>query len=200
MYAVGEEILAADILNRVWTAVGLSLQSAELADRAQLSLQSVSVGHEEVRNRLLTFMVADSINRSLAKRLDYCRKQSEAWADLLLAFLPPDAAGRQAFDTSRMNDHRRSMESPGYRQDTLRRIVDNVKSCSKTFAEVCPHENLNRLVASSITAALGPDLLDSVGPFHDLWQIRLKFGTQDTMDSLAVLIAEDSDQTDFSDS
>ncbi|MEM8677852.1 MAG: hypothetical protein AAGF97_00725 [Planctomycetota bacterium] len=190
-YAVAEEIFAAEVLNRVWTSVGYSMRDIEVSDRAQAALQSVALGHAEVRNQLLQFISTEKFPPKLVHRLERCRQLSESWADLLLAFLPQDAASRQAFDFNRFGDYRRSIESPAYRDDTLRRIVTTLRSTKDLFNEVCPHENLNRLVGNSITASLGPDLLDSVGPFQDLWQTRLTQTTQDTLDSVQVLMAEE---------
>ena len=151
------------------------------------------MGHAEVRKRLLALILCDKPNARLVTLLDRCRKLSECWTDLLLAFLAPEAADAQAFDSKRVADFRSSMESPACRQDTLRRVRSNLRSRSFPFLEVCPHENLNRLVAQSILAGLGPDLFESTGHFKDLWQVRLSLGTQDTLASVEVLLAEDAD-------
>lgn len=191
-YAMAEEILAADVLNRVWTGVGFSIESEPIAEKARSCLTSVSMGHAEVRKRLVAFLLSGRPDASLARRLERCRKLSECWTDLLLAFLPQEAAQPHAFDSKRVADFRRSMESPACRRDTLTRLLSNVKSPTIPFSEICPHENLNRLVAHSIVTGLGPDLLDSTGQFKDLWQIRLSLGTQDTLASVDVLLAEES--------
>src|SRR6266568_9438752 len=82
-----EEILATELLTRMWTATACAYDAARSDQDLEPVARSVFTGHLDARRRLLT-LLADGqvIRRPESVELDHLRRRVERWTDMLLAY------------------------------------------------------------------------------------------------------------------
>src|SRR5436190_13800894 len=83
-----EEILATEILTRLWTATAAAYDSARSDQELEPVARNIFSGHLDARRRLLT-LLADGrvITLPDAVKLNHLRRRVERWTDMLLAHL-----------------------------------------------------------------------------------------------------------------
>lgn len=189
LHGLFEEIVAAGILARVWTAIASSFTAEH---DIESFLQSVYVGQLETRRRALKLILKETVNYWQSAELDKLRRRAERWTDLLLAHVVPTCpVEKYAFELPRVEDFaetlaardQRSVASPLLLQSLKRPIGQNVQV-------KCPHPELNRRVTESILAVLGPDTCDSTGKHSNLWKVRLACTVEDTQQLVEQLSLE----------
>ncbi len=83
-----EEIFAAEVLTRVWTAVLCGYDRRRGSDDAEPLARSVLSGHVEARHRaLLVLASGPGIDAAAAAQLNRLRRRAERWTDLLVGQL-----------------------------------------------------------------------------------------------------------------
>lgn len=174
-----EEIMAAGIFARVWTAIGSDLGAEYEIDSF---LQSAYLNQLEVRQRALKLILKDTINHRQSGELDKLRRRSERWTDLLLAHLAHLRPVKEyAFEIARVNDFAETLAMGEQREIASSLLLKSIQRPMGRNRQVkCPHPQLNQRVAESVLAALGPDTCDSTGKHTNLWQIRLLRTVNDT--------------------
>jgi hypothetical protein len=177
--AVIEEILASEVLTRVWTAVMDAYDRHRGADLTGPVARSVFAAHVEARHRVLTLLVSGSaVTAEEAMRLDLLRRRAERWTDVLLGQLAAlgDVAPL-AFDPERAADFAEDFkpESPEERGRLVGPLLMSSMRAAfrRGLAPVSPNADLNAKIASSIVAFFPPELLDGTGVPESLWLLRI---------------------------
>ncbi len=104
---VAQEILVGEIHARLFSCLVQQAWGGESTKAAAAVVRSIWIGHQEVRCRLLTWLV-DGLERDLplASEVDRLRRRCDRWSDLLLARLPGDEPLAYAVDPRRIVDFR----------------------------------------------------------------------------------------------
>jgi hypothetical protein len=186
-----EEILTAEVLSRVWTAVMCLSDRQRGAGDAEAVARSVYMGQMEARNRALNLMVyGQGFDIQEAIALNQLRRRSERWTDLLLGhlFLHHEAA-EFAFDAARARDFAEDLRDQGGLCGVAWRLT--VASLRAAFSQgLSPrpaHAELNFRFGSAIVELLPAELFDSVGMPQSFWMMRLTNladGAQELLDEL----------------
>ena len=83
-----EEILSAEVLTRIWTAVGCGCDAAMGIDEAAPILMNVWSSHLDARQRVLALLVSGAgLRFDQVLAANRVRRMSERWTDLLLGHL-----------------------------------------------------------------------------------------------------------------
>lgn len=194
---VCEEILASEMLVRVWTCVVLSLEDKLGGDEAGPLAKSVLEGHIEITNRVLNLLTFNGVVRSRsAAELNRLRRLVERWTDLILGRLgePFDFAS-VAFDSARARDFTEDF-SPATHSKTSRDawalLTASLRATFfKRLQSDSSSEELNSRIAGAILACFPAEMFDSVGVYHSLWQSRLSAMTSDTQVMVEELLSDD---------
>ncbi len=184
--ALCEEILASEILSRVWTA---TLSAADrIADNEELEPigRSVLVGHLEARNRVLHLIAAGrSLGaHSAAASLNRLRRVCERWTDFLLAPLASFAdLASLAHDRARMADMAddyRAEEADGVATPRNKLLFVSLKSAFPSSLGVPSlNADLHSQIAAGVLACFDPEALVAMAPTHWLWHTRVMNATTD---------------------
>ena len=180
LHGLLEEILAAGILTRVWTAIASAVcQDFEVA----AYLQSAYIGHMGTHRRALKLILKDSLSFEQATRLDRLRRRSERWTDLLLAHVADSCDVKEfAVDTARVADFAETLSTNDQRDAASILLLKSLdQPIGQNLQIKCPHPALNRRIAESILACLGPDVCESIGSTKGLWQVRLSHTFEDVV-------------------
>jgi hypothetical protein len=190
-----EEILTGEMLTRVWTAVLYAHDRHWGCDEVEAVAQSVLIGHLEARHRALVLLVrSPAIDPEGAVKLNYLRRRSERWTDLLIGYLLGlEDVSRFAADPDRARQFAEDLRY-GDNLEVGRRAWPLVLASLRTaFAEgLCPESpnaDLNAEIASSIMACFQGDLLDSCGLLRWLWLTRLANAADDAQGMVEDLLA-----------
>ena len=192
-----EEIFASELLTRVWTAQVCQYERRQDTTGSVAIAWSVLFSHLDARHRALQLLCeAPEQDRHAWAEVDKFRRRCEHWTDLLLAHLVPHGAAEaeaMAFNAERMHDFAEDLGD-------LRRVrrgenawqlfQASLKAAFQGDDEVnSPNADLNDQIAAGILASFPPDLFDSTGALHSLWQVRIEHGTEDTLNMVDDLLA-----------
>lgn len=192
-----EEILTGEVLTRVWTAVLCAWDRSRGSDLAEPVARSVMIGHLEARHRVLTLLVnGPGIDAEQAVKLNYLRRRSERWTDLLVGYLSGlYDIGEFAIDPRRAADFAEDLQ---YRcnlkggRHAWPLVLASLRAAFRQGLEPqSPNADLNARIAASILACFQPELFDSCGIFRSLWLLRLTNAANDAQGMLDDLLASD---------
>ena len=189
-----EEILAGEVLTRVWTAV-LCLYDRQHGGYEFESLaRSIMIGHLEARHRVLMLLVrGPGISAESAVKLNHLRRRAERWSDLLVGYLIRygDVA-EFAIDADRAVEFSQDLEfqtdQEGGRQAWPLLQASIRTAFQRGLAPVSPHEDLNAQIAAAILSCFPGDLFDSTGLFRSLWLHRMSNVTSDVQGMIETLV------------
>jgi hypothetical protein len=172
-----EEILTAEVLSRVWTAVMCLCDRQRGAGGAEAVARSVYLGQMEARNRALNLMVyGQGFDIQEAISLNQLRRRSERWTDLLLGHLliHHDAA-EFAFDAGRAREFAQDLRDQGGLCGVAWRLtMASLRAAfSQGLSPQAAHAELNYRLGSAVVELLPPELFDSVGVPQSLWMMRM---------------------------
>lgn len=190
-----EEILASEILTRVWTAAACGYDRARGGSDIEPVVWSVYLGHLEARNRALNLIVYGrgfSLNEAVA--LNRLRRRSERWTDLLLGHLQGECkVGELAFDAERVvefaDDLQHDRAVLQYDQCARLTVASLRSAFARQLHSSSPSADLNRQIASSVLACFHAELFDATGLFRSLWLARLQATASDTQGMIDELFA-----------
>lgn len=193
-----EEILASEVLSRVWAALLTAYDQRHGCDENAPVARNVLAGHAEARNRALTLLVrGPGISSHEAVSLNRLRRRAERWTDLLIGHLAvehdvcelaanPDVAREFADDLQ----HHRGW-SPDSQAWPL--VMASLRSGFRQgIATRSPNGDLNRRIAAGVLACLPPDLFDSTGLLQSLWMARISHAADDAQCLIAELFAAEA--------
>ena len=197
-WSVLSEIMAADVLTRVWTAVVVASDRGRGSDEGETVVRNILAGQAEARNRGLRLILQASREGQAshpilsAEALENYRRRTERWTDLLVAYLvvehdvsefacQPDRARDFAEDIGReeRNSGRRGWEL-------------TIRSLHNAFASLpdppVPNTDLNARIADSILSCFGTEMFDSIGVLQSLWMARLEHRADDATGMIEQLL------------
>jgi hypothetical protein len=184
--AVMEEILASELLTRVWTAAACTYPGQSQEETWEPVVRSILSGHLEARNRVLHILVrGQGFSCEDGKQLHRIARQTQRWTDLLLGYLAGEADVTPfAFDAARVRDfavdlrdeHRTNSSTLAW-QLTLASLRHNYQ---KSLLMESPHGDLNQRIAASILACFHSDLWDASGGLPSTWLLRINQVTSQT--------------------
>ncbi len=169
------EILSADVLTRVWSAVLCAHDRHRGTSEVEPVARSVLIGQLEARHRALTYLLDHSgSDLGWAVQANRVRLQTDRWTDLLIGLI-----SEQPGSTDFAVDRNRVIEfglGCGQRSSATAALVGaGVRASSRHLAkEQSPNADLNATVASSILGCFPTAAFDSVGvprP-HGYWRLR----------------------------
>jgi hypothetical protein len=185
-----EEVLTAEPLTRIWTAV------CELADAKRETAaagpvaQNILTGHLEARNRVLNLMVYGyGLRVEEAVALNRLRLRNERWTDTLLSLIGP-AAGRAqwAFQprlVRRLAISIRQRDSAFGKNVATSLLMATLSAAYyRSTSTDTPHAEFNRRIACSVISCFPPQAFDATGQLISLRQLLLLQSTGDTQGQL----------------
>ncbi len=191
---LAEEILASEVLTRVWAALGCAFDSRTQTDDVAPFVRSAFVSHLESRHRLLRFgLEKTELSAERVRHLDRIRRQAERWTDVLLGYLVHHTDIREfAFDDNRVEDFALSLRNPSSSSDMVKSLllVSLRTTFGPGFSGACPHPQLNGEICQAVLSCFSADVFDSVGPFHAVWEVRLSQTADDTQGMIDCLASE----------
>jgi hypothetical protein len=191
------EILASEVLTRVWTALGCAIDGAHQEHEVGPIVRGIYIGHLEARNRVLNLMLhGQGFGVEAAVALNRLRHRLERWTDMLLGYVHTACdASEFAFDPIRLgefaDDIRSELRQP--HGNLSWQIV--VASLRATFAKCDPAHALNadlhERVVAGVLSCFDPEMFDSTGVFKSMWLVRMTNVAQDTQGMIDLLVAEE---------
>ena len=190
-----EEILAGEVLTRVWTALLCAYDRRRGSDEVEPAARSVMIGHMEARHRALTLLVrGPGVDAEAAVKLNRLRRRAERWTDLLVGHL----IGRHdvsefAFDPRRASDFAEDLQQRGRLQGGRHVWPLTLASLRAAFRQglsiESPNADLNARIAGSILSCFAAELFDSTGLLRSLWLMRLTHVADNTQGMIDDLLA-----------
>lgn len=199
--AVMEEILAGELLTRLWAAVGCAFDQSHATNQLTPIVRSVATIHMEARNRVLrALMQSEQVNGEGVASLNRLRQITERWTDKMLGHL---AAHRDvaefAFDANRVCDFAQDTTEAAFHPGATPLWELTRASLRASYQDALtatsPHPDLNQRIAGSILACLNSDLFHSSHTFTAHWAVRLHQITEDAQDLLAELQSKPDQDT-----
>jgi hypothetical protein len=172
-----EEILASEMLTRVWTAVLCIHDRRRGIDDAEPVARSVMIGHMEARHRTLTWMVRGQyLDAASAVRLNLLRRRVERWTDLLVGRLASRCdVSEFAVDPRRARDfagHFGQHDRGGTPAWLL--IWTSLRTAFRAgLSPISPNADLNGRIADSVLSCFPSETFDDVGLLRSPWLMRL---------------------------
>jgi hypothetical protein len=189
-----EEILAAEVLTRVWTAVLCLADRQRGSQDAEAVARSVLIGHIEARYRVLTLLVhGPGVDAESAVKLNHLRRRTERWTDLLVGHLAGlgDVA-EFSIEPDRAREFARDMDFSNNRlagrQAWLLMLASLRAGFRQGMAVQSPNADLNAKIAAAILSCFPAEMFDSTGLFHSLWLTRLYNTTDDVQGMIENLL------------
>jgi hypothetical protein len=195
MRALIEEILASEVLTRVWTAL-LTIHSRRHGIESMESIaRSVYIGHNEFRHRVLELLVrGPGMTTDLVVKLNRFRHKSERWSDLLIGCLYTlDDLDEFAFDPGRARDFAQDLkprkEKSGGTPIWPLVLASLREAFGRGMCRRSPNADYNSAIAESILSCMHSHKLEAVGGFHSLWLWRLTSAVNDAQVLVEELLA-----------
>ncbi len=184
--AVIEEVLASEVLTRVWTALLAGYDRSRRRQDCEYFGKGIYLGHLEARNRVLKLLLTGpGVSTAQAVRLNRLRQQVERWSDLLVGCLTAvcDVA-EYAPHPDRAREFAADLGGAGGMAQAPLRWQMTIASLRLTFLTAfesdAANPDSNSRVAASILRALESDCFDSTGLFPSLYVTRLEHLGRDT--------------------
>jgi hypothetical protein len=192
------EILASELLTRVWAAVACDDERHEQPTGLAATAQSVLARHTEIRIRVMHWIArSERVPVSCGAQMNHLRRLTERWTDMLLGFLGVwRDVQRYAFDAKRAGEFSRDWRDLRDAQSGLIPWALSLVSLRSAFGDclrdACPNADLNARIAASVLACFPHDWCDWSGWVPAHWLMRLEQSTDDTEALLSNLLNEDA--------
>lgn len=191
-----EEILAGEVLTRVWTAAMCQYDRARGADQMEPVARSVLIGQIEARHRVLTILVGRSgLTTEEAMRLDALRRRSECWTDVLIGYLAVESDVREfATDPDRAADF--AADFAQQRREAGGRFawpmtIASLQAAFRDWLEpVSPNSDLNARIAASILTCFPAEVFNDLGIVQSQWLVRISQITREAEGMLEELLGD----------
>jgi hypothetical protein len=192
-----EEILASELLTRLWTAAAAAYDAARDDQELSPVARNILSGHLDARRRLLA-LLADGrvILLPEAVKLNHLRRRVERWTDMLLAHLAPLINIEEfSFESARARDFSEDLDHESAHAETRFTSQLVLVSLRASFADGLsdrsPNADLNRRLGAAILGALRDVNSDSTSLVKSLWLQRLISTATDTEGMIEELIRLD---------
>jgi len=180
-----EEILATEVLTRVWTTVLLLYDRRRELPEAEPVGRSVFIGHLEARHRALQLMLAcPDIEAETSLKYDRLRRACERWTDLLVGLVAP---GQEFHEYAASPDRASELSAQfrpwhgGVRREAAWQLLlaPLRLSLMATLSRTSPNPDLNAQIGSSVVGCFPPTMFDSIGWSRAMWLAELARGADD---------------------
>jgi hypothetical protein len=197
-----EEILAAEVLTRVWAGVLVALDRRLGTAEVEPLARSVMATQMEARQRVLNLIVhGPGVCVEDAVTLNRLRRRCERWSDLLIGHLldaydvsefaiEPDRAWQFA------EDLRHEYRTSGGDQAWNITLTSLRAAFHDVLGPKSPNADLNCQIASGILASFPPEMFDSTGVAQSLWLVRMSNTTTDAQGMIEELLAREDAAVD----
>lgn len=195
--AVVEEIVAGELLTRVWCAVTAVIDRSVDADAVEPMAQSVLQGHCEARCRALRLTATLQDAYEEAAVLERLCGQTERWTDLMIGYLARhyDVA-RFAFDAKRaagFADDLLSFSSAAAGRLALAADLASLReSYRRALTPDCPNGDLNGRIAGAVLACVDGASLHAIGLPESHRLLRWSQIADDTLGLVDEVLAADA--------
>lgn len=191
-----EEVLASEVLTRVWAAVATARDRTQKNSDAEPLVKSILIGHMEARNRVLRLVLyAPGVAAENAVQINRLRSQAERWTDLLIGSLLDLAdVSDFAVDAQRARDFgddfdRSDTPEVGTMWSTL--ITSIQHGFTETLKSSAAQAELNEQIYNSIQTCVGDARwLTPNQPADNAWMERID-DTAETTEQLIMLLEAD---------
>lgn len=193
--ALVEEIIASEILTRVWAAAATARDRCGGTNDAEPLVRSILIGHMEARNRALRLLLCTpGVAADDAVALNNLRSQAERWTDLLIGGLLAESdVAEFAFEPDRARDFADDLRE-SHTADT--ETVWNTMLASlrhgfmQSLSTPAAQAELNAQIYQSVARSFGLSDADAY-PLESLdWLQRIEQMTEATEDLIQQLEAE----------
>ncbi len=191
-----EEILASEVLTRIWTAAMCAYDQARNTDAMEPVARSVLIGHMEARHRVLTLLVSRTgLGAEEAIQLNALRSRTGRWADALVGYLASEYDVAQfAVEPDRARDfaedlaHQRGQQGGRYAWPLL--LASLRAAFRQSLAAESPNPDLNAQIAASLLACFPAEVFDGTGQIVSAWLLRISHVASEAEGMLEELLAE----------
>jgi hypothetical protein len=189
-----EEIIASEMLTRVWAAVLCAHDRRHKLSESEPIARSVMLGHLEARHRVLTTLLnTPGLEVNAAVKLNQFQNLSQRWTDMLVGYLTNlGDLSEFAIDPARAKDFAQDLRDEGVhpgRRIVWPLILTSLRASFRQDASAeSPNADLNLRIAAGILACFPGDLFDSTGQFQSLWLIRLHNAAADVQGMIEDLL------------
>jgi hypothetical protein len=188
-----EEILAGELLTRIWTAAAIAGDRNSDEPELEPVVRNVWNGHLDARRRLLALLAEGrALLPAETAALDQLRRRVERWTDMLLAHLARDIdIGQFAFDPARAGDFAEDLDHDAAaveRRFTSQLIFSSLRGSFASLSDHSPNADLNRRIGVSIVHACGDTLAGAIGLSRPLWLQRITTAADSAQQLLEQLI------------
>lgn len=190
-----EEIIASEVLTRVWAAAATARDRVAGTSDSEPLVRSIFIGHLEARNRALRLLLyAPGVAAEDAVALNNLRNQAERWTDLLIGGLLSECDVTEfAVDPARARDFADDLqESCSIDADTVwGTLLGSIRQGFTQSLTTPPAQpELNAQIYNSVAQAIGAGegyvpLLES-----EDWLLRIEQMTEATAELIQQLEAE----------
>jgi hypothetical protein len=190
------EILASELLTRVWAAVACDEERMEYATGLATTAQSVMASHAEIRVRVLHWITSsERLPVAGGVEMNHLRRLTERWTDMLLGFLGVwRDVRRYAFNAKRAGEFSRDWRDLREAEAGLIPWALSLVSLRTAFGhclrDASPSADLNARIAASVLACFPRDWCDWSGWVPSHWLLRIEQTTDDTAALLTDLLAD----------
>ncbi len=191
-----EEVLASEVLTRVWAAVATARDRKQQHADAEPLVKSILIGHMEARNRVLRLVLyAPGVAAENAMQINKLRSQVERWTDLLIGSLLDLAdVSDFAVDADRARDFGDDFDrgdSPEVSAMWATLITSIQHGFTETLKSSAAQAELNQQIHNSIQACVGDARwLSPAVPADNAWMERID-DTAETTEQLIMLLEAD---------
>lgn len=191
-----EEILASEVLTRVWSAAMCAYDRAYGADQMEPVARGVLIGQIEARHRVLTILVGNTgLTAEESLRLESLRRRSERWADLLVGRL---AMEHDVCQFAVEPDRAREFADEFAQQSRCRGgrfawplVLASLNASFREWLEpASPNPDLNAQIAASILTCFPSEVFDGLGTVPSPWTLRIAHLTNEAEGMIEELLAD----------
>lgn len=164
---VVEEILAAEMLTRIWSAILVTADTVNQRDNYSGLAYSVFISHIEIKNRTFRLLLScQNQNEVVFERLNKLRRSLEKWTDVFLSWLPqPELAQKFSFDRERVGDYVREHRDYEGQQERSRKSI-LLSSIAQSLNTHCvrwgANPEVNRAIVFGVLAGINRAAYDTI--------------------------------------
>jgi hypothetical protein len=196
LYSVVEEILASEVLTRVWTAVLAGHDRIMGRQEAEIIALSVFSAHLEARRRALKLLVeGPGIDAYESLQLNRLRRRAERWSDLLVGHL---ATGADVCEFAVLPERAAQFAAElkatgtGANETAWRLTMASLRAAFRQgLTSHAPNSDSNDQIAAAILACFSSESFLSTGLFPNAWTMRLLGTAVDAQVRIEELFADE---------
>ncbi|MBN1852323.1 MAG: hypothetical protein JW829_06350 [Pirellulales bacterium] len=199
MLRLAEEVLASEILTRIWAAVLSGASHLSTYHITVATGRSIFLNHQEIRLRILKWMINGPLAGSPSvEALNLFRRRCERWTDLFLGRIAlVTETTLYAFDSDRLAEFHKDFQGE-LRAGTLDTSWNTLLASLSCTLEKCLHtrpvcSETNTEIATAVLTCLGSNSINEWATLRWAWLHRLECTISDAQRLLADLLAGSSD-------